>query len=243
MEKRMERREKEWKEELKIVKAQQGGEPWYTTKYPQRLIKKAEDDEYIDLIELREEQLNRDKPSEESISQSNNMELILREKSGTTKKEVTTPAEFMILAMSYINLLRHIGHKGIRRSACAIKYFQWIGVLLYKNIYTIKSVFAFDKATRQIKAKSYVWDYDSNIASANLVYYLPSKEPTNNTKRVVLRGGKQGGKRHRDGSSKSSMCKHYAAGSCMRTPEACRFSHRCDSCKTGAGDNMIPPSA
>src|SRR5689334_684676 len=102
-------------------------------------------------------------------------------------------AEFMILAMSYINLLRHIGAKGakLKRMACA--YFQWIGVLLHKNIYTIRSVFAFDRATRQVKATSLVWDYDANLASANLQYYHPSKDQSN-TKKVF-----KNKKRGRDG--------------------------------------------
>ena len=140
----------------------------------------------------------------------------------------------MILAMSYVNLLRHIGAKGARRRDCAIKYFQWIGVLLSKNIYTIKSIFAFDKATRQLKAGTFVWGYDNNIASANLVYYNPTKEPISNGKKPTYR--KNMVKRTRDGTPKSGLCYHYGEGGCQRTQDECHFKHQCDSCKTGPND-------
>lgn len=240
MKKSWEKKEKELKEEIKTVKAQQTGEAWYTTKYPQRLVEKAERDEYIDLTELRDEHLGRDKPQEDTIGQNDKMELVMREKQGptTSKKDITTPAEFMILAMSYINLLRHIAPKGKERLACAIKYFQWMGVLLLKNTYKIQSVFAFDRATRQIKASSLVWDYDANIAAANLQHYHPGAEQgslksTSNRRKFSV-------KRPRDGIKSTKTCKHYARGKCDRSEESCRFSHRCDSCGTTANDKHDP---
>lgn len=229
LEERCKRLEDELKEAKRPVKS-----------YSPRLIKKVADDEYIDLKELREDTLNRDN-QEAVLATTGTVDIISREKEHLPNKgeAVTTKDEYMLLSASLADLYRHVSSAD-KRFRCYVKYNKTICSLLYGNKYTIKSVLSYDRAFRQLKAKSFSWEFDNEIAATNLVHYFPGLT------KAEKHGGSKGPKKlslKRKGGGvpqeKTDVCYPYLEGGCGRTQRACRFVHGCTACGTGPDDTHV----
>ena len=212
---------------------------WVAQRYPSKLVEKAIRDEFIDLTELREDNLYKQRNQDQVLLKTGSTQLICRdeEASSTSKKgDVSTVLEFLALSHTLIDLYRHAGQRCLKRKDCAIKHFKFCSGLLLQNHHQIVSIFAYDKAMRQIKAGSFNWSYDEAIGVANLKIWIPKAEKTvvTTTKKVRKRG-------ERDSSSYKSqeICYKYAQGNCHRSQGECRFQHKCTACGTGPSDTHV----
>jgi hypothetical protein len=151
----------------------------WTPQWSEKLIQKAKKNEYINLIELRQENIIREPKAKDLPGGNGEIQWIVKDDKG--KKELTSIVEWASLYHNYIDLLESVGNKwGLHQ---AVKNGRFCHGLISKDRHTWPSIIDYDSARRKAAQPGEPWNYDAAIACSTLVFYNKDEAKNNGKKR------------------------------------------------------------